>query len=202
MKKILIGFLSLSTFLSQLSFADTEWYQTLDIMSNLQPKEKREQFYSQFEKPVSAYIKKYNNPESGEDSYLYMYIVNEPNATELNIDISCRFDKTGALVNDNTQIRAYRKDSPLIEVLTSDPILKNPKGRISQTGTINIKWKFNNNVGKQVMWFFSPQPPTKRKYEMEMVRDNDSKDESDVSNNRVVMSFGKYDYTQGPSCKS
>lgn len=120
-----------------------------------------------FDEPVNVEVLKYdgkNDPDSGEDLFIYIYILTIQGSEYFSLDIACPDIPTYSI----SGIGRLPPQSRVADIsgVASDPVTKNPKADITESN--KIIWKLNSAAGRQGMWFYSPSPPGRREYEIKV----------------------------------
>ena len=196
---LLLSLLSFSLLLGVCSFADSHSFQALHpYWGN---NEYFQKHYSKYTAPVSVEVNKFDGDfDDPEVLYIYTYIINQATANRFTLDISCLDSPNAVSANrisagnsgmwEQDSVRSARKNPKiaLIHSITADPVLKNPVPHI--TWQNRVTWKLQPYKGRQVMWFYTSNPPMVRTYYLDTIK----KPINDGLNTGVISRV------QGPSC--
>lgn len=129
------------------------------------------EYLGKFKLPVNVQVNKYEgtkDPDSGEDWYIYIYIINDSSPIDFALDVSCPgagVQSMATLNKDTGRIVWVKVEgvTPIEEIIGSDPVRENGSAKVTEG---KLVWPLDSTGGTQGMWFYSKKTPVKRAYEL------------------------------------
>lgn len=130
-----------------------------------------DEYLRKFNLPVNVDIQTYkgsNDPDSGVDWYIYIYVINESSPKHFALDISCpgtgmQIMSTRDRKGNNRKVVVEEGVTSIDEMIGSDPIRNNESAYIKNGSVI---WPLDSSGGAQGMWFYSTASPINRTYQI------------------------------------